>query len=56
MAYASGAACKSTINQDGILKVDDDETAGTDVLVVKCTANADNNMVSYAYVTVEEDD
>ena len=42
------------INQDGILQVHDDETAGTDVLVVKCTANADNNMVAYAYVTVEE--
>lgn len=54
VAYASGAACKSTINQDGILQVHDDETAGTDVLVVKCTANADNNMVAYAYVTVEE--
>ena len=54
VAYASGATCKSTINQDGILKVHDDETVGTDVLVVKCTANADKNMVAYGYVTVEE--
>ena len=54
VSYASGANCKSTINQDGILKVDDDETIGTDVLVVKCTAKADTSMVAYAYVTVEE--
>ena len=54
VSYASGANCKSTINQDGILKVDDEETIGTDVLVVKCTAKADTSMVAYAYVTVEE--
>ena len=54
VSYASGANCKSTINQDGILKVDDDETIGPDVLVVKCTAKADTSMVAYAYVTVEE--
>lgn len=54
VSYASGANCKSTINQDGILKVDDEETIGPDVLVVKCTAKADTSMVAYAYVTVEE--
>lgn len=54
VSYATGAACKSTINQEGILKVDEDETVDADVLVVKCTANADKNMVAYAYVTVEE--
>lgn len=54
VSYASGANCKSTINQDGILKVDDEETIGTNVLVVKCTAKADTSMVAYAYVTVEE--
>lgn len=54
VSYASGANCKSTINQDGILKVDEEETIGTNVLVVKCTAKADTSMVAYAYVTVEE--
>ena len=54
VSYASGANCKSTITQGGRLKVDDDETIGTDVLVVKCTAKADTSMVAYAYVTVEE--
>lgn len=54
VTYASGATCKSTISQDGRLQVDEDETVGSDVLVVKCTAKADKNMVAYAYVTVEE--